>query len=631
MSTPASANGSAAKAGLTLGALGVVFGDIGTSPLYALRECLNYLPPVERATGVLGALSLVFWSMALVVVGKYLCFVTRADNRGEGGIFSLLSLSHGDKTGKTTGGVGLLTMIILAGAALLYGDGIITPAISVLGAVEGLNTFNPSFAKYVPFISAVILAGLFSVQFKGTKAIGGIFGPGMLVWFILLGGLGLWHIMAAPQVVAALNPLLGLRLLTEHPAQAAALLGSVVLAITGAEALYADMGHFGRKHIARAWYFCAWPGLILNYFGQGARVLANPGDTSHTFFALVPEGLPRLVLTFVSIGAAIIASQAMISGTFSITRQAIQLGFFPRLKINYTNPDQSGQIYLPLVNGLLALGSIYVVLSFGSSERLVAAYGIAVTGTMVVTSCAFYFVLRRHWKWAAWQAGLLCALFLAVDLPLFVSNLHKFADGGWFPLFIAIGVVAVMHTWKRGKDEIFRRIYANEITEDELCNIANSDRIVRVRGTAVFMAGISRGTPLVLLHHVKANKVLHETVVLLSVVTEEVPTVAEAERMEVREIGQDNGVWRVIARYGYMESPDVAVLMEQVRAAGVPVKLNEATYYFNREMIITDGDTPLWHWQKRLYALLSRNARPVRDYYRLPAMQIIEVGLPIQL
>ena len=417
----------------------------------------------------------------------------------------------------------------------------------------------------------------------------------------------------------------------DHPGQAAALLGAVVLAITGAEALYADMGHFGRKHIARAWYFCAWPGLVLNYFGQGARVLAHPADVSHPFFALVPEGAPRLALTLLSIVAAIIASQAMITGTFSLTRQAIQLGYFPRLKITYTNPDQSGQIYLPLVNSLLAAGAIYVVLSFGSSDRLAAAYGIAVTGTMIVTTVAFYAVLRRQWRWSAGLAGLLCGLFLVVDVPLFASNIHKFADGGWFPILIAAGIIAVMHTWKKGKDEIFRRIYANEVTEDELGNVASSERIARVRGTAVFMAGNPTGTPLVLLHHVKANKVLHETVVLLSVVTVEVPTVPETERLEVREIGSGNGVWRAIARYGYMESPDVAHLMEQVRAAGVPVKLNEATYYFNREMIITGGEARMWNWQKRLYSLLSRNARPVRDYYRLPPMQIIEVGLPIQL
>ena len=627
MSTSSSPTGTVAKAGLTLGALGVVFGDIGTSPLYALRECLNFLPG-ERSTGVLGALSLVFWAMTLVVVGKYLIFVTRADNRGEGGIFALLALSHTDRK-KTA--MGVLTITILAGAALLYGDGIITPAISVMGAVEGLNTFDPEFARQVPFISAIILALLFMVQNKGTQKIGRIFGPVMLVWFFVIAALGAWHIARATEVFKAFNPLLGLRLLADHPHQAAALLGSVVLAITGAEALYADMGHFGRSAISRAWYFCAYPSLILNYFGQGARVLAHPADGGHTFFAMVPEGLPRLFLTLLSILAAVIASQAMITGTFSLTRQAIQLGYFPRLLINYTNPNQSGQIYLPLVNLMLALGSIYVVLFFGSSDRLAAAYGIAVTGTMVVTTIAFFAVLRNRWRWSAPAAYTLCGLFLLVDVPLFASNLHKFRDGCWFPILIAIGIIAIMHTWKIGKDEIFRRIYANEITEGELVNVAGSDRIVRVRGTAVFMAGVPRGTPLVLLHHVKANKVLHETVVLLSVVTEEVPSVPEAERMEVREIGSGDGLWRVISRYGYMESPDVTALMERVRDAGLPVKLNETTYYFNREMIITGGDTRMWQWQKRLYALLSRNARPVRDYYHLPPMQIIEVGLPIQL
>ncbi|MBI5422557.1 MAG: KUP/HAK/KT family potassium transporter [Opitutae bacterium] len=616
----------AAGAGLTLGALGVVFGDIGTSPLYALRECMNYLPPVDRAQGVLGALSLVFWAMVLVVIVKYLVFVTRADNRGEGGIFALLALGHGQRQRAK---MGVMTVLILLGAALLYGDGIITPAISVMGAVEGINTFTPGFASWVPFLSAIILGGLFAVQFKGTKSIGRIFGPAMLIWFIVLGLLGVWHVIDNPAVFVALDPRLGIRLLLSHPQESAGLLGSVVLAITGAEALYADMGHFGRRHIAQAWYFCAFPGLVLNYFGQGARALAHPDDTTHTFFALVPEGAPRLALTLLSIVAAIIASQAMISGVFSLTRQAIQLGYFPRLMINYTNPDQSGQIYLPLVNGLLAAGSIYVVLAFRSSERLAAAYGIAVTGTMVVTTLAFYAVLRLNWKWPVWQASLLCALFLAIDVPLFASNLHKFADGGWFPVLIALGVIAVMHTWKTGKEEIFRRIYANGVTEDELRSIARSEHITRVRGAGVFMAGNPTGTPLVLLHHLKANKVLHETVVLLSIVTEEVPHIADNERLTVTEIG--HGVWRAIGRYGYMESPDVSRLMEQVKAAGVPIKLNEATYYFNREMIITGGESRMWHWEKRLYSLLSRNARQARDYYRLPPMQIIEVGMPIQL
>jgi len=611
-----------------MGALGVVFGDIGTSPLYALRECLNSLPQGERIDGVVGALSLVFWALTLVVVVKYVNFVTRADNRGEGGIFALMSLSHSDRARP---GLNLLTITILAGAALLYGDGVITPAISVMGAVEGINTFDPEFAPKVPFVTAGILFVLFLFQHKGTNKIGRIFGPAMLIWFVVIGGLGAWHVKDSPEVFRALNPLAGLRLLFSHPGHAVTMLGAVSLAITGAEALYADMGHFGRKAIARAWYFCAYPALVLNYFGQGARALAHPASLGHTFFSLAPEGAPRLALTFLSIMAAIIASQAMITGTFSITRQAIQLGFFPRLLIKYTNPDQSGQIYLPLVNWALAVGSIYVVLFFGSSDHLAAAYGIAVTGTMVVTSIAFYGVLRRRWRWTPLAALALCGLFLAIDVPLFGANLAKFEHGGWFPVLVAVGVIAIMHTWKLGKEEIFRRIYANEITEDELCNVAQSDRIVRVKGTAVFMAGIPKGTPLVLLHHVKANKVLHENVVLLSVVTEEVPTVPAEERMEVREIGSGLGVWRVIARYGYMESPDVATLMERVRETGVAVKLNEATYYFNREMVIAGGEAKMWHWQKRLYAFMSRNARPVRDYYHLPPMQIIEVGLPIQL
>ncbi|HUG13072.1 MAG TPA: KUP/HAK/KT family potassium transporter [Opitutaceae bacterium] len=629
MSTQPGSEGNATRSALALGALGVVFGDIGTSPLYALRECLHALPDVERTEGVLGALSLVFWALVFEVVIKYLTFVTRADNRGEGGIFALLALSSQGR-GKAGAGIGKLTLLILFGAALLYGDGIITPAISVLGAAEGLKSFNPDITeKHVMLIACVVLAGLFAFQRSGTKAIGRIFGPAMCVWFIVLGGLGLWNLAQAPQVLAALNPMYGVKLLLNHPTDAIPLLGAVVLVITGAEALYADMGHFGRKAIARAWYFGAFPGLVLNYFGQGAYALAHPHDPTNPFFALVPEGSARLVLTGLSIMAAIIASQAMISGTFSLTRQAIQLGYFPRLLVRYTNPDQSGQIYLPLVNTLLAVGSLLTVLMFRSSNNLAAAYGIAVTGTMVVTTIAFFNVLIHNWKWPILGALGLTTLFLIFDVLLFSSNLPKLFDGGWFPIAIAVGMMATMHTWKKGKQEIFKRVYANEITEDELRNIAGSERISRVRGTSVFMAGNPSGTPLVLLHHVKANKVLHETVVLLSIVTDEVPTVPAPERLNVREIGE--GVWRAIARYGYMESPDVSAIMEEIRSTGVPVKLAEATYYFNREMIIAQGTARMPQWQKHYYAFLSRNARTVRDYYNLPPMQIIEVGLPIQL
>ncbi len=629
MSAHATPNSTAAKAGLTMGALGVVFGDIGTSPLYTIRECLGVLPPGEHAQAILGVLSLVLWSLIMVVSVKYSFFVLRADNRGEGGIFALLSLSQLDRPGKKVLNVGII--IVLLGAAMLCGEAIITPAMTVLAAVEGCKEVWSGVDHYVVPITIAILTGLFAFQFQGTKFIGRIFGPIMLVWFLVLGAFGLWHTLKNPVVLDALNPLLGLELLIMHPKEASILMGSVVLAITGVEALYADMGHFGRGAIQTGWYVVVLPGLTLNYFGQGANVIAHGGNVPNPFLALAPEGPLRYGLLALSVLAAIIASQALISGAYSLVRQAIQLGYFPRLTIKYTNPDRSGQIYLPLVNIFLALGSIATVYGFKSSTALAAAYGIAVTGTMIVTTMILFIVMRRAWKWATWQAALLCAIFLVIDGGLFYSNLHKFADGGWLPVFIALGILAVMTTWKLGKTEIFRRIYANEITEDELCNIASSDRITRVRGTAVFMAGNPKGTPLVLLHHVKANKVLHDTVVLLSIVTEEVPTVPETDRLEVREIGSGHGVWRVISRYGYMESPDVAALMERVSETGVPVKLNETTYYFNREMVVTGGDSRMFEWQKYFYAFLSRNARPVRDYYRLPPMQIIEVGLPIQL
>ena len=595
-----------------------------------MKECLAQLAPGERAEGVLGILSLMTWALLLVVCLKYIGFVMRADNRGEGGVFALLALSHSktDST-KPNSKIGFTVLVILIGAALLYGDSVITPAISVLSAAEGLKGFSPAFTPYITTIASIILAGLFWFQRKGSKTIGGIFGPVMVLWFLTLGLLGLWQIKDAPQVFAALNPLLGLKLLISHPGGAIIILGSVVLCVTGAEALYADMGHFGRRAIGQAWYFFAFPGLLLNYYGQGAYVIGHPNSTANPFFALAPPGWGQLALTLLSIAAAIIASQAVISGAYSLTRSAIQLGYFPRLTVTHTNADQVGQIYVPLINTALALASIAVVLNFGSSDRLASAYGIAVTGTMIVTTYAFYIVMRHSWKWPLWRALALCTIFMCIDAVFFVATLHKFMDGGWLPIAIAAAVIAIMHTWKSGKTEIFRKVYANEITEAELCNIAASKHVIRVRGTGVFMAGNPRGTPLVLLHHVKANKVLHEIVVLLSVTAKEVPQVAASDRLEVREIGE--GVWRAIAHYGYMESPDVASLIERIRDAGVPLKPNEATYYFNREMIITGGEADMWEWQKHLYGFLSRNARQARDYYNLPPMQIIEVGLPIQL
>jgi KUP system potassium uptake protein len=620
------------KIGLCLSALGIVFGDIGTSPLYTMKECLHYLPDVNKTEGVLGILSLMFWALVFEVCFKYIAFVMRADNRGEGGIFALLALSHKGPESGGQGirrGLGLGTILILAGAALLFGDGVITPAISVLGAAEGFVTFNPGFEKYVVPTAVMILAALFLVQRKGTDVIGRFFGPVMLVWFTTLGVLGAFHLSDSVEIFRAFNPMHGFYLLWNHPAQAAAVLGGIVLTITGAEALYADMGHFGRPAIVRAWYFVVFPGLLLNYFGQGAYAISHPLDTTNPFFALAPDGPLRVGLVILSILAAIIASQALISGTFSLTRQAIQLGYFPRLKILHTNAEHEGQIYVPLMNFFLAAGSIAVVIGFGSSSRLAAAYGIAVTGTMAVTTFAFFRVTRLNWKWPLFGAAALCGSFIIFDLVFFGSNLHKIADGGWLPLAMAVAILAVMHTWKSGRNEIQEKVYGGAITELELSQVAKSKNIVRVPGSAVFMVATPKGTPLALLHHLKANKCLQQTVVLLTIGTVEVPMVDDEERMTLESMGE--GIWRAVGRYGYMESPSVNKLIDRIKAQGVPVNPQSTTYYFNREMIITGGNARMFEWQKTLYAFLSRNARPVKDYYQILPTQIIEIGLPVQL
>ena len=389
------------------------------------------------------------------------------------------------------------------------------------------------------------------------------------------------------------------------------------------------MGHFGRRAIANAWLAIAFPSLVLNYFGQGAYAIAHPQDPTNPFFALAPEGILRLLLIVLSIMAAVIASQALISGTYSLTRQAIQLGYFPRLKVLHTNPDLRGQIYLPLVNAVLAIGSLAMVLGFHSSSNLAGAYGIAVTGTMLVTTFALYLVMVRNWRWPVWRALPPCLLFFVVDLVFFCSNLHKFADGGWLPLAVAVGVLIVMHTWKSGRTEIQDKVYSGAINELELAVIARSKSIVRVPGSAVFMAASPRGVPLALLHHLKSNKCLQQTTVLLTISFEDIPQVPLEERLILTNEGE--GVWRAICYYGYMESPDVAAVCEELKVRGVPLKPQEATFYFNREMIITGGNARMWEWQKSLYAFLSRNARPVKDYYKVQPMQVIEIGLPVQL
>jgi KUP system potassium uptake protein len=583
---------------------------------------------------MLGVLSLIFWSLVLVVSVKYLGFIMSADNHGEGGIFALLALIHAHRDVSQNRpvkkrGLGVAVVVILVGAALLYGDGIITPAISVLGAAEGFDAISPAFGPYVPWMACVVLAILFWMQRKGTMKIGAVFGPIMLIWFVTLGASGAWYVIQQPSVWRALNPAYGIALLRHPPFQVAELLGGVVLAITGAEALYADMGHFGRKSIEVAWYGIAFPGLILNYFGQGAYIIAHPGSTANPFFAMAPAGFWRVGLTGISIVAAVIASQALISGAYSLSRQAIQLGYFPRLKINHTSAGHSGQIFVPFVNTLLAIGCILTVILFGSTARLASAYGIAVTGTMAITSGAFFMVARRNWNWSFPRAGSICAVFLVVDLVFFWANMRKIADGGWFPLAIALGILAVMHTWKTGRNVVFERVYGGNVTEEELTTIARSQYVVRVNGAAVFMVGSPRGTPIALLHHVKANRCLHKIVVLLSIVTEDRPTVSRAHRLKLREIGE--GIWRATGHYGYMESPDVTDLVSLVRDCGLKINPQSATYFFSREMVMSGGNTGMWEWEKSFYSFLIRNARPAKDYYNITPSQIIEIGLPVQL
>lgn len=617
-----------------LGALGIVFGDIGTSPLYAMRECLASTAAVERVVGVdrqlsvLGSLSLIFWALTWVVSFKYILYVMRADNNGEGGIFALLALIE-QKIKSNSKKISLTVVIVLAGAALLYGDGIITPAISVLSASEGLEVLNPRFTPLVVPVTCLILATLFFFQRHGTGTIGKVFGPVMLIWFGTLGVLGLIQIVKNPTVLYALDPRCGLRLLWHNPAHATGLLGSVVLAITGAEALYADMGHFGRKAIVGSWFMIVLPGLTLNYFGQGAWALANPENPTNPFFALAPGGAWQYYLVFLSFFATIIASQALISGTFSLSRQAIQLGFFPRMSVTHTSDQLEGQIYVGFMNWALALGSIGLVLGFRSSDNLAAAYGIAVTGTMAVTTFAFYLVVRRNWNWPRYKALPLCVAFLIVDLAFFASNWHKVLDGGWLPLVVGGAILAVMHTWRSGRNHIVEEIYSKTLQPELLIEDLRSSKTYRNPGTAIFMAGRPVGTPIVLLHHLKCNRCIHQTVILFSMVTAPEPFVKENKILEITELGE--GFWRVIVHYGYMQQPNMSKLLPLIKAAGIPFQEQYLTYFFNREIIISGGHSTLPQWQKSLYGFLSRNARPARDYYNIPANQIIEMGLAVHM
>jgi KUP system potassium uptake protein len=613
---------------LSLGAVGVVYGDIGTSPLYAMKEC--FTPPHGMTVthdNVLGVLSLFVWSLTLVIVVKYLTFVMRADNRGEGGTFALLALLDPKRVEKTRAGAALV-LLGLFGASLLSGEGIITPAVSVLGAVEGLKEATDTFEPFIVPLSVAILFGLFVIQRRGTGGVGAIFGPAMLVWFITISALGVRWIVRRPEVLGAVNPAHAVAFFAQNRLHGFLMLGSVVLCFTGGEALYADMGHFGKAPIRMAWYAVVFPALLLNYFGQGALLLENP-EVGHSFFGLV-EGWLRFPLAGIATIGACIASQALISGSFSLARAAVQLGFFPRVKIVHTSGMSEGQIYVPGVNWGLAAACIALVLGFGSASKLAAAYGIAVTGTMSITSILFFAVARYRWKWSLAAASALVLLFLAVDLSFFSANLVKLAHGGWVPLAIGSVVFAVMTTWRRGRALLGQAFVAQTQPLDLFMGEFDVIKPQRVKGTAVFMTSNPKGVPPVLLHHFKHNKVLHEQVILLSIVTEHVPEVPMTGRiLETNDLGY--GFWQVSASYGFMQTPNVLEVLDQCAARGLVTSKSDTSFFLGRETLILTHKRGLALWRKGLFSFLSRNARPANAFFQIPPNRVVELGTQIEL
>ena len=614
---------------LTLTALGVVYGDIGTSPLYALRECFKAeygIAPTHD--NVAGVLSLILWSLILVVSIKYITFVLRADNRGEGGILSLLALLLQQR--RRAGEQGrrfVLVALGLFGAALLTGEGIITPAISVLSAVEGLEVANPALVRLVVPITLVILFALFMFQRFGTARVGAAFGPIMLVWFITIAVLGVRSIIETPSVLAAINPWYAVRFFGDHGIAGFLTLGAVVLCITGCEALYADMGHFGKRPIRLAWFTAALPCLMLNYFGQGALVFRDNAAAENPFFLLAPPGFKWPLLVIATL-AAIVASQALISGVYSLTQQSVQLGYSPRMQIVHTSEKQAGQIYVPEINKALMVGCLLLVLAFRSSSALSAAYGIAVTGAMTITSVLFGVVARTRWGWSPLKAGALVAGFLLIDLSFLSANAVKLQHGGWVPLALALGIYLLMSTWKRGRTQLGAIQEAGALPLHLFLGGLDRNPPVRVKGTAVFMTSSAEGVPVVLLHHLKHNKVLHETVIILSVTTRGVPEVPPERGLALERLG--HGFVRVIATFGFMQTPNIPEVLSRAAAQGVPVPPMETSYYLGRERLVLTGHAKMQRWRKKLFALMSRNARSATEFFQIPPNRVVELGAQIE-
>ena len=613
---------------LTLGAIGVVYGDIGTSPLYALRECFHGIHGVAAThDNVLGVLSLIFWSLTLIISIKYILFVMRADNNGEGGILALLALVAKSPDAKRKSRA-MLVALGLFGAALLYGDGMITPAISVLGAVEGLQVATHIFEPYIVPITLVILVGLFMIQSHGTARVGLLFGPVMVLWFATIALLGLHWIGREPRVLAGFNPLHALTFFRANGWHGFVVLGAVFLVVTGGEALYADMGHFGRKPIRLAWFTIVLPSLFLNYLGQGAMILSDPATASSPFYLMAPRWAlyPLVVLAMM---AAIIASQALISGAFSLTRQAIQLGYSPRLDIQYTSSHHQGQIYIPQVNWGLMFATLGLVLGFRTSSALAAAYGIAVTLTMLITTMLAYLVARGAWGVPRAVAGSLALFFLVIESAFFGANLTKIAHGGWFPLVIGAIVYTLLSTWKRGRALLAERMRERLYPFDRFLHDIEAYPPQRVTGTAIFMTSNLQGTPPTLLHNLQHNKVLHERVVLLTVVTNDVPHVQPEDRTKVDPLGQ--GFYRLTLRYGFMEEPDVPDALREASERGFPIDLGDTTFFLGVETLLATRRPGLPLWRERLFVLIARNAVRANSFFKIPPERVVELGMQVEL
>jgi KUP system potassium uptake protein len=621
-----SATRNRAQQQLLLGALGVVYGDIGTSPLYAVKQCFDELGRVSPAS-VYGVLSLITWALTIVVTLKYVTVILRADNRGEGGVLALTTLALRAAEGKSRLHWWILSAGLL-GAALFYGDGVITPAISVLSAVEGLKVATPLFEPYVIPITLVLLLALFVVQRHGTGQVGGCFGPVMMVWFLTLGVLGLAEIVKQPEILKAINPYYGLALLAAHPRQGFPLLGAVVLVVTGAEALYADMGHFGRRPIRFDWLSFVFPALLLNYFGQGALLLATPSALQNPFYRLAPAWAlyPMVAL---ATAATVIASQAVITGAFSVTRQAVLLGYLPRFQIRHTSEEEIGQIYVPKVNFFLLVAVLALVLGFKSSDHLGAAYGIAVTGTMSIDSLLAFVFFIGVARWKPLGAAALFCFFLTVDLGFFSANMLKIVEGGWFPLAVGGTIFVLIVTWMRGREQLLIERWREALPIETFLDTLRPDHPPRVPGTAVFMVPNDHIVPPALLHNLKHNKVLHERVVLMKVDTEDIPHVPDAERIEMRHL--NHNFHAITVRYGFMDEPNIPRTLAQLRLMNFRFNLLETSFFVGREKVVIGKRSRFWDWRKSLFIVMHRTMMSATEYFRIPTNRVVELGGQIEI